>query len=149
MSSYEHEMLIEVQNPHAGRTLSHFVFLARHTRQALLLLLRGYRALAEELLARFLDPEDSWFKSGPLGTVGFCSDMWTSSDCAQYLQCIGEDQACHPRLISQGNEEARIEFRCRNRVRGEEGSRPRLGCRIGARKPHSLYRLTGDLHTQV
>lgn len=66
----------EVQNPHAGRTLSHFVFLARHTWQALELLLRGYRAPGEATAGRFLDVlGGSRPASGPPGVVGLCAGM--------------------------------------------------------------------------
>jgi hypothetical protein len=63
-SSYVHALLIDLQKPHTGRTLSHFVFLARQTRQAFRLLLRGYRD--DDVRGRFLDSAFSRSDSGPL-----------------------------------------------------------------------------------
>lgn len=71
MSSKEHVIFTETQNPHAGRTLSHFVFLARHTWQALELLFRGYRVSEVLFLGRFLDAGSSCTdSSGRIESIG-------------------------------------------------------------------------------
>lgn len=69
-------MPIDAQNPHVGRTLSHFVFLDLHTWHAFRLLLRGYRGSVTGWLpaGRFLCFPLSALDRDEI-SVAWCSDM--------------------------------------------------------------------------
>lgn len=62
--SYEHGMFSDEQKPQVGCTLSHLVFLARHTWQARRLLFRGYLGSEKGCLGRLPPVERSALGSG-------------------------------------------------------------------------------------
>jgi hypothetical protein len=69
-------MLMDRQNPQTGRTLSHLVFRARHTWQALRLRLRGYLASIVAWLDRLRDDcRSDVVGEGSFAPDGVCSDM--------------------------------------------------------------------------